>query len=416
MSETTIFHPEDCSDPIDITGITQFGVAILDDPDMAGEDSSGWASVAGDKPFRFARLSDLESDTIWVNNASYEAARLAKHYSVHNLRGDYFLGTKLSSILDDVTAGARPPNNLVAQQLSVIADRACRFAVKGYGEAVLGGYSLAAGILNCAKETKVPSTGEPWLDYALIHAYQKGASCDTRAQTYLKNAKTVTIRYNRLIHAASVMELLIPDGGFEYVKSSPKMTVDAVLSQNRPVLAQVSISKIAPEVASILGFGSYVGGRQGRTLREWVSGPELAMLSEFASIKVKGAVFWESAVPLQKRFQLAPSFDDPLLVLSYSASLVAESHLSSLLLGKRNEQTKAMQYSPRAVFVAAMDRVTTFPLARALRNEGYTVMYYGGGCVQIRAQTSMLKDLSSFVRDAGAAFPLPEISERRISE
>ena len=42
---------------LDISGISHFGAALLDDPDMEGEDTSGWASVAGERAFRFSRLS-----------------------------------------------------------------------------------------------------------------------------------------------------------------------------------------------------------------------------------------------------------------------------------------------------------------------------------------------------------------------
>lgn len=399
----------------DITGISHFGVAILDDPELAGEDTSGWASVGGDKAFRFSRLSDLESDTIWLNNASFEASRRAKHYTVHNLRGDSFLGSRLPAILDDVFAGAHPANNVAAQHLASIANRTCRFAIRSYRETVIGGYSLAAGILNEMGETKLPTTGEPWLDHALMQGYQKGASCDTRTQPFLKNAKSVYVRNNRLLHAAKVMETLVPEGGFEYVSASRMpMTPDILLDQDRPVLAQVSISKVKPEVAPIIGFGSYLGGRQGRNIREWVAGPELALLSEFATVKIKGAVFWERAAPLNKRFMLPKTIDDSLLALSYSVGLVAESHLAALTMGKRHDLTKLTHYTPRAVFLAAMDRVLTFPLVRALRNEGYPVMNYGSGAVQVRASSSMLSALSDFTRDAGLAFPLPEIADRKI--
>lgn len=399
----------------DTRHIVNFGVAILDDPELAGEDTSGWASVAGGKAFRFSRLSDLESDTIWLNNASFEAARRAKHYAKHNLRGESFLGPRLAMILDDISAGSHPANNLAAQQLSLIADRTCRFAMKSYKETALSKHTLAAGILESTGDTVLPTTGESWLDVALEMAYQKGAGCDVRSQPFIKHPRSVNLRYNRLMHAAKVMETMVPDGGFEYISATRQaMTADTLLAQDYPVLAQVSVSKISPEVESILGFGSFVGGRQGRSLREWVAGPELALLSEFASIKIKGAVFWERAIPLPKRFALPDTINDGLMVLSYSVGLMAESHLGGLLSGKRNDLTKKNQYTPRAVFLAAMDRALTFPLVRALRNEGYTVTYYGSGSANVRVQSSRLPELSLFARDAALAFPLPEIADRQI--
>lgn len=400
----------------DVTGITNFGVAILDDPELSSEDSSGWASVGGDRAFRFARLSDLESDTIWLNNATFDAARRAKHYSIHNLRGESFLGSRLAMILDDITAGAHPPNNTVAQQLAQIADRTCRFAVRSYKENVLGGYSLGAGIQTFLGETKVPSSGELWLDAALAGAYQKGASCNTQNQPFIKNAKSVYVRQNRLVHTAKVMEGMIPEGGFEYIPSTKRpMTADFLLKQNRPVLAQISVSKVDPDVSGILGFGSFVGGRQGRILREWVAGPELALVAEFASVNVKSAILWEEATPLPRRFQLPSTIDDGLLAMSYSVGLVAESHLAALTSGKRNDQTQMMQYTARAVFMAALDRVLTFPIVRALRNEGFTILYYGGGGALVRTSTSMLPRLSDFTRDAALSFPLPDIAERKLA-
>lgn len=415
ISQHAEYVPAD-HEPLDISKISNFGVALLDDAEMSGEDTSGWASVAGGKAFRFSRLSDLESDTIWTTNATYEAGQRAKLFNIHNLRGESFLGPRLTNILDDITGGAHPANNIAVQQLSEISSRTCRFALKSYQESVIAHYSLGIGIFQCVGEKRTPTSGEQWLDSALVQAYQKDASCDVRSQPFIKHAKSVHVRYNRVLHAAKILETMIPDGGFEYIDGSKSpMSADFLLGQDRPVLAQVSISKIKPEVASILGFGYFTNGRKGASIREWVAGPELAMLAEFSSIKVKGAVFWEKAIPLPKRFALPSTIDDGLLSLSYSVGLVAEAHLSGVTNGKQEPLSKTMRYTPRAVFLSAMDRALTFPLVRALRSEGFSVMRYGKGSVIIRLSTGMLSGLSAFTRDAGLSFPLPEIADRKIA-
>ena len=389
------------------------GVAWLDDPKMSGEDTSGWASSDGGNSFRFSHFSELESDTLWISNAEYEAAKSARHYTVHNLRGEGFLGSYLSSILTDLYPSDRPTNNVAAQQLSAIASRTCRFAVKSYGAKVLSESSLTAGIQEFLKPKTpqlVQESRDPWMTQIMVQAWQKHASCQLSGQRFIRSARRVAVRANRLSHAVGVMQTRIPEGVFEHVEDESALSVDRLLSQDRPFLAQVSVSKVVPEVSEILSFGSSFMSRRGRPLREWVSTPELMLLSRFSLVKVRSAIFWERSGRIPEPIYLPDSFDDDLMVLSYSAGLVAEAHVSALMNGeKMGGKDGVMLYSPMAVFLSAMDRVLTFPLARALRNEGYPISRYGAGSVFLMANTSMLRDLSGFVKDAGLSFPLPEV-------
>ena len=389
----------------------RFGVILFDDPTLKGQDEAGWASVSGEKPFRVARVSDLASDIIWLCDAEYNAARAAGHQSLHNVRGGSFLGTAFKSIISDLTGANEPTNPVACQYLSVLAQRIGTFALQHYGERALGGYSLSVGMQSVFDEGRVPTTGEGWVDLALTSAYQQSAKCDLGGMPFLANAKTVHVRDNRFLHALQVMESLTPAGSFEYISGTKiPMSADFILNGERPALVQVSVSKIDPDIAGILGFGASSGKRT--KVRDWVAAPELVLLDQFAQVKIKGAIFWERAEPLKPHLQIPDGMRDGMLAMSYSAGVIAEAHLKALMAGKKDQLMNDQRYTPRAVFLAAVDRVLTFPLVRALREAGFPVMSYGLGAVAVRAKASMLKDLSDFVRDAGLSFPLPEVAEK----
>lgn len=379
--------------------VPKFGVVLFDDPSLATVNRDGWASAAGETARRHSGVTDLESSTIWITNAEFNAAREAGFGSVHNLRGSSFLASTMKAIADDLRLGVYDANaDSAARALSAIVDRTCRHAASIYrAKDLFGGYTLCQGIQG--RTFPEPQTPPSDLAYALLSAYQRSSACEG-ARKWVDSPNYFRLRLPRIRHAMDVLNGAIPEGPVEYIPGNRLPVTDAQYWVDKPVLAKVSVSRVDPKIAPILAFGSTYS--KTRTLREWVAAPELMLLAEYTKVTVKGVYLWDrwGALPHDQRLPAALT-SDPMLDLSYSAGLLAEIHLAAALAA-----AKPQQYSPRSVFLAARDRVLSFLVARDLADEGFLVTNYGGGGVQVKVRKGDIPALNDFIRNAGMPFPV----------
>lgn len=379
----------------------QFGVLLFDDPTLASRSRDGWASVAGEPATRHQGVPDLDSDIIWITNAEFAAAREHGLGNIHNVRGSTFLSSSIKAISDDLRRSSFEVNMDVATRtIGSIIDRTCRTSHQMYRVPDLfSGYTLAQGIQRAVfPEGDLPPAD---LAYALKSAYQKSSMCDN-GRAWMENPHYFKVRLGRIEHATDVLSGAVPDGPVEYISGSKLRITDAEFYADKPVLAKVAVSKVDPKIAPIIAFGSSYS-RQ-RMLREWVAAPELAMLCQYAKVVVKGIYQWErwGALPDVQRLP-GELTAEPLFSLSYSAGLMAENHLAATLAPTK---PKEQIYSPRAVFLAARDRVLSFMLARSIFEEGFTVTNYGMGAASVKVQKGSLSAFDDFVRQGRFAFPL----------
>lgn len=389
-----------------------FGVALYDDAELQGEDQSGWCSEAGNPSSRFSRASDLPNNVIWLTNAEYDAARKVRQHHVHNLRGQSFLPTTIKGIAEDLRLAEHDVNRDVASRaLSSIVDRTCRHASKLYegGQELFSGFSLSAGIQN-KLFASVPQVS-PELAFALQSAYQRQSSCNSKGMKFIERPRFVRLRPNRVVHAIDTLSGVIPDGPVEFIRTESRAVSSPEHWLDKAVLARVVVSNVDPKVEPILAFGSsFSKPGTARVLREWVSTPELLLLSEYADVSVRAVWHWEKQTTLPEHQQLPAFFSDPTVALSYSAGLLAEAHLAAALaqtpVAKQAAAGDSIK-SPRAVFLAARERVLMFMLAKAIRDEGFQVVSYGSGGVMVRISHGQVSEINDFVRESGLSFPLP---------
>lgn len=392
--------------PSDLAGaVPRFGVILYDDPTLSGVEITGWCAVAGEEAKRFSSPSDLDSDVIWVTDANFDAARETRQADKHNLRGMSFLSTSLKMMMDDLRLSGNDINrDFAVRALSSIVDRTCRNAAECYGagKELFSGFSVTSGLQKKLFSEKVDYPAD--VLYAAKSAWQRNSSCDLKVYNYIDKPHYYRLRPNRVVHAARVLAGRVPCGPVEFIPGSQLRVLDPEYWLDKPILARVSVSHVAPEVAPILAFGSSFG-KGARQLREFVTTSELALLTQYAKVKVKAVFQWEGSEQLQPEQLLPEQVLDPMAALVYSAGLIAEAHLGAAL--SPTSVARQDVFSPRAAFLAARERVIMFRLAKAIRDEGFQVTSYGAGTVSVRVKADQIPSLDQLVRDSGLSYPLP---------
>jgi hypothetical protein len=382
-----------------------FGVALLDNPN---ELSAGWACLSGFKPIRFSSPNELETDAVWVTSVKYdEYVRRAK--SAHNLRRLDYFRTSLPMIAADLgTRITREYAVTSSELLADIAQRSVSLAVRLYGwtnpVTDLREDLLQEDIRRSLAQAPKP---QRHMVASLISAYQ-AFSTPTWLPVYETDMISVTLRYNRLDYAQRILATLVPDEGWNYIpnESVRGFGLDDFLNPERPCLveASVEVGAVDPSLAALIAFGQSPGKRQG--MRKWISQPELMWLHRHARVNVESAYFSPGGRELPASARLSPLLtEDPLLSLSYSAGLVAESHWSALCGPTYNRQSRLSEVSTWAVWLRAMDRAMCFSLAMDACRAGYQPFGYGNGSVIVNLKKAELPRLLEFAQEHGLSFP-----------
>ena len=373
---------------------TQFGCVLFDnDKEM----QDGWASVAGDSPFRISSISKLPSDCIWVTNGDWKEFTFQGHKNVHNLRRNNYFRTALRGIAGDLGCIIEIGESWkLCQTLSHIFSAASQVSDAAYEIRKGGGFT--ADTLSDEIKRSLPQAAATPTEMAqpLLSAFQRD-SADASVR-WMQGCVMVTLRPNRVTYAKRMLESRFPEGSWEIIRDGElpvgdMKRIDHVLNFNRPVLAQVQVDTSSSEgsLAGLAAFGSQFGRRS--SLRLWVSDVELAWLSEVCNVSIREVMVCERYKTLKG---LPTFFDDPLVSLSYAAGLVAESHWSCVASTNYMPSLKTHEASARAVWVRAMDRALSFKLARRAHESGFTVRWYGDGAVMVRIVKEELGKLMAF--------------------
>ncbi len=406
----------------------RIGVVYFDDPSFrggSGELQGGWYSVNGEKPGRFARPTDLSSDTIWITNADYAAFKnenLAQAGA--NFRNITYLGASLAHVGNDLLLS--PDNeklDVSVQEMSRFVGRLCRLLEKAYRTpSIFGGYQVARGVRQVLMPNGIERITNMSLAKALGDAHQRSSKCVLRGKFFNARVRWLPVRKNRLSHIREVMETPFPTGKPEFIAGNQMgggNRLAWLYSLGRPFLVKVALTNIDPEVADILSFGTVKGETGMSSPREWATSLEAVLYDSYATVSVEAAWVWPESASLPQRYQL-PSVlvEDSWMELSYSAQLAAEIHMSAInMIPKRpQEQGGGLDVSPMAVWQWSMDRLLSFEMAKALADDGLVPFSYSLGAVTLRVVNEEDHDrINSIVRDAGWAFPLP-LSEEHNEE
>lgn len=376
------------------------GVMIYDNPK---ECTSGFASIAGEPATNVRQPEDLANNVIWLTNADFTTFRSLGHQTVHNLRGNEFLRTRLDQIAADLGISLLGEYaHTSAPVLSTVVSRMVSLIAAGYewkpGE-LANADSLYLNI-----KSRFPKdqyiTNNPGLERALWAAYQPD-SVVTKPH-FNPNSIFLTLRVNRLAHARAVMNCPVPDDAWEYVHEnklppSQRERLAMCLESDRPVLAEVELdmSRADSEYAQLAAFGKKTASRM--ELRKWVSHPELVWLTKVSPLLIRSVYLSAGYRPLHEKLRMPDVLtSDPLLRLSYSAGLLAENHWVALATDEYHKGMRKKVLTSRAVWLRAADRAQCFALARRAHDRGLFVTGYGAGGIRIQVTKAELWSVISF--------------------
>ncbi len=378
--------------------MTGFGYAHFDEPTSP---ESGWAASfeTHGEPKRISGIGSLRSDIIWMTNIEYGAWYAHKLGNMPNLRQSLYARSSIKSLVSEL--GLIQPQlraEDICATLYEVFDRMLRIAERAVGFNILSQqhkkFSEAIRTLLIGeREPKEYTCNEPSIIEAFANAIQPDSGCHAVREGSTRYT-WVGVRRNRLQHALDILSTPIPQGPWEVVSqhllpADDRDRVAWLLAQTRPTMARVSIVTEDTDRHRMVAFGvpsvptsnkPKKNGMAVSNLRQWVSAPELLMLSAFTTMRVNDVLLAESYAPLVAK----KSFPMPLEPhdwMSTSFGLFAENYWSAMALPMAAPVSHALTYTARSVWLRAADRVYSFHAAMQMRLSGIAVGNYGSGAV-----------------------------------
>lgn len=371
----------------------KFGCVIFDEQ----KPDSGWSCIAGagEQPMRITGFHDLRSDVTWWTSLEFQAFTLSSLNNMFNMKSADYLRTSMNAIREEIGLSARyTEGNTAVSVLAELFFRVMTMAELQYGLDNPKSRKLAEDLRPLIFKQDASINKE--VDQASEMAHQAFVKC---TKSIGKKTRRVPFRRNRYQHSIDVLSTPIPGEGFEFLDSSklpPKAErVDWLLKQNRPVLLKGAVVKMHPQVANVVAFG---GGSHHN--RNWISHPELLMLSEFVEFDIESAFLFEEYQPLQLKLQ--PPSTSGFGLLSMSVGLLSENYWIALA----TPQTVRGQriHTPRAAWLRASDRLFTMLPALKLHSMGVQIDSYGVGLIS--ADVDLEKSSMSEAIQIGASVGL----------
>jgi hypothetical protein len=376
-----------------------YGAVIFDDEIRPG---SGWASVRGKPAFRIKGTGDLASDIYWWTNL--QTKTFVKYGALGNqkLKRDDYLKPTMNQLHQELgLTTVRMPISRIVEITSEIFERVMRMAFENYGLENPTELTLTEDLYDqLIREDKSIS---PDIDDALRESYQTWSQGAERPP---EKAKLITFRRPRILHAQDVLATPIPGDQWEFIdtkKLPPESKrVDWLVSQDRPALVRASVKNVQFEYSKVVCFGAGLA-----TSRNWMSHPELMMLSKFANVKVQ-AVFLACDYAPQKVYRQMIT-GGALGSLSISKGILAENYwiaLASSRTTKKFARDKLVIHSPRAVWLTASDRFHSLVPALMMDGSGFSVRGFGRGKVTVAVPRGAMHEARACAAHAGLNAPL----------
>lgn len=335
----------------------------------------GWASIAGDNPFRVSSIHELPTDVIWYTNLVYskfQRAGLGRH---PNFRSDDWLRTSNNQIQAELGINQNDfGSSKCVQIMGLLANRVVNTAIDRHN-IVLKNAKLNADFaqaFNLPKST-ISDRHYPFIEPIAAHSFISVI----HAINYMNKNPTLTVRPNRLYHARAILSTPVPaDNGWtlmEFKEGNGNLKLESI---DTPFLAQCSLSNINPMIAEILSWGS---GSQ--KPREWLTNIEWNYIKKFADITVTKALVANEAGQILPQINELP--EESTSALSYTNGLIAE-QVWTAITSKQYFKPAEYRFSAAAAWLRAADRMIMLDHAQKLFSKGLTVSSYGTGNVVIR--------------------------------
>lgn len=370
---------------------------------------SGWCSIGGAHPVRVTSIHDLSSDVLWVTNLTEEQfyrAGLAGH---PNFRSEGYLRSTIRHIYSEL--GVDPLHvspDAVVRVLATVVQRTIDVATQRYGVALRSkkalneDFAVALG----APRSQIDAEMYSMFESCAQHAYVRTVITNN----YLNNARALTLRRNRLVHARELLAHPVPqDTQWEYIPRHklPATTeaIEALLERTTTAfMVRGEVKNMNPMVAEVFSVGSGA-----RVIRDWLTDIEWAQARQWAEIEYQGVLMCASpSAPLPQASKLPT---DDYAALSYTSCLAAEQIWTAMTM--RRGSREDLRYTAAAAWLRAKDRMAMFDYAQKLYSKGLTVSGYGVGIVVVLYPEGGLRHALDVTTDIGLLPPASKLLEAR---
>lgn len=358
--------------------------------------SGGWASLAGQEPFRFTELDTLKGrGPIWVVT-SPEAAFLADFgESYPFLRHAGFLPTPITAIAQELaTNDPAISAPRVAEVLTRVTALAQSMCPRGTSLALENHSSLTAAL----QEVVAPALRSEDLPDVLLDAMPSMFKAPQPLQAPSAQDIAVRIPANRLRLSAIVMASAVPAGAWRELNLAdfpkPASALSWAIGDQQPVICNVTIRGLLPKIKATAPLLRNL--TQGVT--RWMALPEIIALSRLVEMTPKRIFLADQFVTAQASLRVPPPHFAAHAGASISAGLMAEAFMqaaSSTAVPRQlgSDAESGQVYSVRAAWLTATARSYMMQEALALAESNFSVIGFGSSHVLVTVNRRMLPQL-----------------------
>lgn len=378
----------------------KYGAIIFED--LKSSKKEGWGCKEPDFVPQKINIEKIGNTIIWITNAKYEEFEL---YNIKNhvfLKTDRYLRISADQILKMLNAASLSHDEqsyCLANIFSNMIKYYDRFIPKKEEKGLeLPLLEMRHGIRELYE-----------MDFPVIQstrdAIEKSAldfvMCESPVAKYNKSAIFVTAWVPKIEHGLDILREKVPkNANIISVKAKHKDTKawikEAMEPSCNPRLFKVSLREIQnKEIAHLFSLGNQTLRRKtvgkGRMLRssyndrKWITGHELVILSEFASIKIDEVLeFEESEILMARPWNISffSKIDTPRRI-GFSSGFFSEllwTGSTIALTNVSNAELKRQYINPYSPFLKSFDRMVCLKYAvDAVVNYGIDVSGYGVG-------------------------------------
>lgn len=385
--------------------------------DVAPTKWRGWASIGGNTAFPFTKLNELPLDIIWWTNLQKkELWQLGKY---KRFKEDNFLGVELAGLLAE-TGMPNDKVSIIAQRwsevFSMVIDYLSKWANKN-DEQWYWGEGTAVDVMHSLISPK-PELNDITFNRILNEAYSETIKCDLPNEI-MTNKRAVTLYFPRFKHAERVCFSYYPNGPWKTLGKSdwPNDSEKRILwienNARIPFLIQISDIKLFEGVEwTEKNWGKLFLGDRGEFIGSnslsniWLTTNEVITLSKFASFNIVSGLKAESWTKYDDKTKLLEN-EQPLMQWSMVKGIISNILMQALMSPARDPKSRRKGVvTPRAIWMRATDKMYCFKAATIMQSNGYEVLSYGNGKVQIVFEpTGSPEKLLQVARKAGLLVP-----------
>lgn len=406
----------------------KFGCVIFDDPVRREQ---GWKAIGEGESSRvnMEGTSALSSDTVWLTNMNYQIG------AESGLRDNYrFLVSDY--LREDIMAIAARYNitdsRRIAELGAKLLNRTMLLSAKlleAEEDFPLRG-NLRRGFREIVGIGKNPLVTTDMAN-RINEATTNNTNCEREAGGRHENDVVGIYRIPPREHCLRILDTMLPFGDFVEVPKNelPDQKADQSVVQEflkehggTPGIYKITCRSFNPNFNNLINYGDSAGGSGGPYRRQWVSSPEVLMLSSLADITIHQAFVTPSTFRLRDPMKIADK-----LPWQADLSMTVGIFFENLWTGISIRGCRKSPNSPEKVyintftpFLRAMDRMLLFDRAVKFQAAGFEVLGYSTGRLRINLVGKSALDAYKIALETGTIPPflglksseLPALSEK----